>query len=198
LCACCAAFETSGSCLRRMFRAMQCRLWLWGLRVRGTNGSFFRAPHAQPSCCTCHARACRGHPRLLMGFHQDVDGRNKSGHDVAFFRSVPRKRDPAQYMRGTSCGAGSPRSRGRTDYFFCHTHRTLRRHARACRGHPRLLTGFIKTWMAGTSPAMTLHFSVHPRESGDPGKVNITRNIAECPLSERFLNTQISRTDARI
>jgi len=33
----------------------------------------------------------------------------------------------------------------------------LGRHARACRGHPRLvvLCGGLKTWMAGTSPAMT-------------------------------------------
>src|SRR5262249_18722785 len=33
-----------------------------------------------------------------------------------------------------------------------------RRHARACRGHPRLSCGASasKTWMAGTSPAMTL------------------------------------------
>src|SRR5262245_26175152 len=30
------------------------------------------------------------------------------------------------------------------------------RHARACRGHPRLATATtLKTWMAGTSPAMT-------------------------------------------
>jgi len=35
--------------------------------------------------------------------------------------------------------------------------RLLRRHARACRGHPRLSCGSSasKTWMAGTSPAMT-------------------------------------------
>jgi hypothetical protein len=35
--------------------------------------------------------------------------------------------------------------------------RPLRRHARACRGHPRLygLASTNKTWMAGTSPAMT-------------------------------------------
>jgi len=33
----------------------------------------------------------------------------------------------------------------------------LHRHARACRGHPRLSCGSSasKTWMAGTSPAMT-------------------------------------------
>src|SRR5262249_61332062 len=32
----------------------------------------------------------------------------------------------------------------------------LTRHARACRGHPRLsLIAVSKTWMAGTSPAMT-------------------------------------------
>src|SRR5229473_53753 len=33
----------------------------------------------------------------------------------------------------------------------------LSRHARACRGHPRLSCGpsARKTWMAGTSPAMT-------------------------------------------
>jgi hypothetical protein len=28
-----------------------------------------------------HARACRGHPRLLAVGAKDVDGRNKSGHD---------------------------------------------------------------------------------------------------------------------
>src|SRR5438105_4003453 len=33
---------------------------------------------------------------------------------------------------------------------------TRRRHARPCAGHPRLATGaVVKTWMAGTSPAMT-------------------------------------------
>src|SRR5262249_7938869 len=34
---------------------------------------------------------------------------------------------------------------------------SLERHARACRGHPRLSCGLSakKTWMAGTSPAMT-------------------------------------------
>src|SRR5215471_4396430 len=34
---------------------------------------------------------------------------------------------------------------------------SLRRHARACRGHPRLSCepSARKTWMAGTSPAMT-------------------------------------------
>src|SRR5260370_14656329 len=33
----------------------------------------------------------------------------------------------------------------------------LQRHARACRGHPRLSCGLAakKTWMAGTRPAMT-------------------------------------------
>jgi len=31
----------------------------------------------------------------------------------------------------------------------------LNRHARACRGHPRLKYHKTKTWMAGTSPAMT-------------------------------------------
>ena len=31
------------------------------------------------------------------------------------------------------------------------------RHARACRGHPRLnASARMKTWMAGTSPAMTV------------------------------------------
>jgi hypothetical protein len=35
---------------------------------------------------------------------------------------------------------------------------TLRRHARACRGHPRLAfkKSASKAWMAGTSPAMTM------------------------------------------
>jgi len=28
-----------------------------------------------------HARACPGHPRLSLLKRQDVDGRNKSGHD---------------------------------------------------------------------------------------------------------------------
>ena len=32
---------------------------------------------------------------------------------------------------------------------------TLHRHARACRGHPRLALRQRKAWMAGTSPAMT-------------------------------------------
>jgi hypothetical protein len=32
----------------------------------------------------------------------------------------------------------------------------VHRHARACPGHPRLYDlAWIKTWMAGTSPAMT-------------------------------------------
>ncbi len=30
------------------------------------------------------------------------------------------------------------------------------RHARACAGHPRLLLLRSRTWMAGTSPAMTM------------------------------------------
>jgi hypothetical protein len=29
------------------------------------------------------------------------------------------------------------------------------RHARACPGHPRLLTNHIKTWMSGINPAVT-------------------------------------------
>src|SRR5262249_46610081 len=34
---------------------------------------------------------------------------------------------------------------------------TFRRHARACRGHPRLsISRRSKTWMAGTGPAMTI------------------------------------------
>jgi hypothetical protein len=39
-----------------------------------------------------------------------------------------------------------------------------RRHARACRGHPRLSCGHSasKTWMAGTSPAMTLEKQGQP------------------------------------
>src|SRR5690349_16948283 len=32
----------------------------------------------------------------------------------------------------------------------------LSRHARACRGHPRLKMRVSKSWMAGTSPAMTM------------------------------------------
>jgi hypothetical protein len=39
----------------------------------------------------------------------------------------------------------------------------LNRYARACRGHPRLEAyANTKTWMAGTSPAMTKkHFNVN-------------------------------------
>jgi hypothetical protein len=37
------------------------------------------------------------------------------------------------------------------------TSESLTRHARACRGHPRLTNhATSKTWMAGTSPAMTM------------------------------------------
>jgi hypothetical protein len=75
-----------------------------------------------------HARACRGHPRL-NGQAKDVDGRNKSGHDDASKSSAP--------------------------IFVCLQIVSLARHARACRGHPRL-NGQPKTWMAGTSPAMTI------------------------------------------
>jgi hypothetical protein len=36
------------------------------------------------------------------------------------------------------------------------THHILGRHARPCAGHPRIKAKVIsKTWMAGTSPAMT-------------------------------------------
>src|SRR5690242_21325707 len=39
---------------------------------------------------------------------------------------------------------------------FKRSSRQPHRHARACRGHPRLATmAESKTWMAGTSPAMT-------------------------------------------
>jgi hypothetical protein len=50
-------------------------------------------------------------------------------------------------------------------------------HARACRGHPRLAySSTSETWMAGTSPVMTVEsfvrnaytLPVRPRESGDP------------------------------
>jgi hypothetical protein len=40
--------------------------------------------------------------------------------------------------------------------------------------------------MAGTSPAMTLHFSVHPRESGDPGKADITRTLLNVRFPDVF------------
>src|SRR5260370_4935895 len=53
----------------------------------------------------------------------------------------------------------------------------LRRHARACRGHPRLSRGLSarKTWMAGTSPAMTRNsveqVSIHENSlPSSPGK----------------------------
>src|SRR6185437_5081588 len=39
----------------------------------------------------------------------------------------------------------------------CSTHH---RHARPCAGHPRLFSSVDKTWMAGTSPAMTMKESL--------------------------------------
>src|SRR6185437_12171239 len=38
--------------------------------------------------------------------------------------------------------------------------RLLHRHARPCAGHPRLILSVSKTWMAGTSPAMTVFCEV--------------------------------------
>src|SRR5690349_5810748 len=35
-------------------------------------------------------------------------------------------------------------------------------HARACPGHPRLSSVAAKTWMAGTSPAITAEFGARP------------------------------------
>src|SRR5262245_38689890 len=42
------------------------------------------------------------------------------------------------------------------DFILYHCAQHLTRHARACRGHPRLaFFKAAKTWMAGTRPAMT-------------------------------------------
>src|SRR5262249_18941027 len=37
----------------------------------------------------------------------------------------------------------------------CGSEEVVKRHARPCAGHPRLYNEHRKTWMAGTSPAMT-------------------------------------------
>src|SRR5437879_12259586 len=39
-----------------------------------------------------HARTCSGHPRLAYGPtpKEDVDGRNKCGHDGELYRDLPR------------------------------------------------------------------------------------------------------------
>ena len=51
-------------------------------------------------------------------------------------------------LRGTTCSRGCARSATASS-------RASTRHARPCAGHPRLTFVATKTWMAGTSPAMT-------------------------------------------
>jgi hypothetical protein len=67
---------------------------------------------------------------------------------------------------------------------------SLTRHARPCAGHPRLTYQRNKTWMAGTSPAMTAawyHAAGRAASAGCSGIVAGARYglrpIAPCALS---------------
>ena len=58
------------------------------------------------------------------------------------------------------------------------------RHARACRGHPRLTDRLAtKTWMAGTSPAMTTQ-RAHTTPSGGFGRVHSAASLIACDGGE--------------
>jgi hypothetical protein len=110
---------------------------------------------ASPSSCPA---LCRASTSLRYCNKQDVDGRNKSGHDVAtrclslvmpgpvpgihVFTTLQQAKT---WMAGTSPAMTTE----------MHT-RSLHRHARPCAGHPCLYDpATSKTWMAGTSPAVT-------------------------------------------
>ncbi|MGC1897311.1 MAG: hypothetical protein WA716_01180, partial [Pseudolabrys sp.] len=68
-----------------------------------------------------------------------IDARVKPAHDVGEYFDNKSFRD----------GAAGPESRRRF--------RQRPSHAHACRGHPRLYDmAVVQTWMAGTSPAMTV------------------------------------------
>jgi hypothetical protein len=73
------------------------------------------------------------------------------------------------------------------------------RHARACRGHPRLLgVARRKTWMAGTSPAMTAEKHCAPDRDcwdklGDDGGVLHAQALSfapqqRCPLRQKRIS----------
>src|SRR6266852_2632024 len=76
-------------------------------------------------------------PGLRINFSRSDD----TGGDLLDTKARSDETDAAASFRARSGEIESP----------------LRRHARACRGHPRLSCGSSarKTWMAGTSPAMT-------------------------------------------
>src|SRR5262245_18472356 len=82
-------------------------------------------------CPSSHS-SCAGLTRASTSLHlkkEDVDGRDEPGHDAA-------------------------RQSGHDAEFVAPL--LLIRHARTWCGHPRLCISASKTWMAGTSPAMTL------------------------------------------
>src|SRR5215471_10871212 len=82
-------------------------------------------------CPSSHS-SCAGLIRASTSLHlkkEDVDGRDEPGHDAA-------------------------RQSGHDAEFVAPL--LLIRHARTWCGHPRLCISASKTWMAGTSPAMTL------------------------------------------
>src|SRR5262245_63103515 len=100
--------------------------------------------------------------------------------DPSLARWPPRRPIPPRHLAGwqtagrpehaRACSAGrEPRPVGS---------RLPTRHARACRGHPRLsfMIAASKTWMAGTSPAMTAESASTP--------MSARLSYTSCPLLE--------------
>ena len=128
-----------------------------------------------PSC----PRLSRASTSFFIGIRrrQDVDGRVKSGHDGERAAHWPT-RVTLRSIRATFAAtcvefvvrmqrAPAKRNPGIS----------IRRHARAWRGHPRLSSfAFItsKTWMAGSSPAMTRE----SRALADPGYASLHPSYA--------------------
>jgi hypothetical protein len=157
-----------------------------------------RAHGPQPS--RRHARPHGGHPRLpgnvSAGGGEDVDGRDKPGHDTGERRgrahgtptltpscppswraSTTSPETPARTGGGEDVdgrdkpGHDTGERRGRAPCA-----RPSRRHARPRGGHPRLCRirqcrRGAKTWMAGTSPAMTRASDAGERTAPNPHAV---------------------------
>jgi hypothetical protein len=97
--------------------------------------------HDGPTGAAFRAREFRRSASLFLGLRRV---RNRQ-FGTTVRRDAPRGNAPPRPKKMHREGMTMPE--------FAHL--TLHRHARACRGHPRLALRQRRAWMAGTSPAMT-------------------------------------------
>jgi hypothetical protein len=132
-------------------------------------------------CATALPRM-RGLPPAQRAFGaQVVDGRDRPGHDG---QGTPRRRPSPQ---SASCPGSARASTPSPGHGAAHLNRA-RRHCHGCAGsRPRSAPSARKSWMAGTSPAMTGRAMTGKgrRSAGGHWRGEQRTPVASCPGSAR-------------